>query len=100
MMGYLVINFDGYHYVANNYTHLPNFAFLPGFTYIAKIVFIYLPYPAALFISILNKTFFWISIQSLYQICLNLRLSPKQTRKCVLIFIYNPVAVFFHSVYS
>jgi phosphatidylinositol glycan class V len=98
-MRYVVANFDGYHYMYNQYTHLPNFAFLPFFTTFTQIFVKFTSYPL-LDLAILNKLFFWFSIQYLQKICLHLQLTPQVYTKCILLFIYNPASVFFYSVYS
>jgi hypothetical protein len=73
-MKYLVANFDGYHFLTNKYSHLPNFAFLPTFTALTQIIDHYIPY-SLLIIAIMNKLFFWFSIKYLYKICHHLHLS-------------------------
>lgn len=51
-------------------------------------------------LGLINKGTMWMAVWELERIGRVLRFGEGMRRRCVLLFMYNPVAVFYHSIYS
>lgn len=99
-MHYLVANFDGFHFIDNYYAYLPNFAFLPGYNLLVRFVCSNFGSFAVLILSLINSVIVYFSALEIVKICRYINIFEKNSRKCGLLFIYNPSGVYYHSVYT
>ena len=115
---YVDCQFDGIHFLTNNYNYQPNFAFIKGYTSLlhafkslADIIHEQIDSGfgsidlspleiQVLILLLINKILFSISALQLQQIALFLTKNPSQSSTIAKIFLYNPACIFFHSVYT
>lgn len=86
----------------NDYRHEQDFAFLPGYTLVARCLQSLLGNIQNTIIALvlINKVLTFLALPDLVGICEGLKLSKKATETTVYLFIFSPAAVFMHSVYS
>lgn len=105
---YSATNHDAFHYIHIRYEWEMNYAFLPGYVTFLEI----LKYAAGyiieteelsriLFVSlavIINKALIFLSSLHLYRIARNI--NQKYAINAVILYLFNPASVFYHSLYS
>jgi Gpi18-like mannosyltransferase len=87
--------------LTNTYKHEKNYAFLPGFVIIIRLLeLIFSPSITILIILIINKISTTLASSVLMNITILITGNHNLGKLTAIIFLFNPASIFYHAVYS
>lgn len=95
------ISFDGTHFLTNSYSYEKNYAFLPGFVLLVKLIrLLFSPSIGIIIILVVNKICTALSSVVLMNIVNQLTRESRLGTLSAVLFLFNPASIFYHAVYS